>query len=56
MQKTTIDPMHLLGMMNIDLESIVSILLDSRGITKSDQFKEPSEDEIEEMWECAEKS
>ena len=56
MEKTTIDPMHLLGMMNIDLESIVSILLESRGITKSDQCKEPNEDEIEEMWQLAQKS
>lgn len=54
LEKTSLDPMQILGMSGINLETLVQIMLESRGISLSHPAsKEPSDDEIEEMWALA---
>jgi hypothetical protein len=54
MENTTVDPTHLLGMMGMDIETVVKILLESRGIgTSAAPPREPTDEEIEELWETA---
>lgn len=50
MEKNFIDPMKLLGSTTIDFQTLIQILLESRGIISSSE-KEPTEEEIELMWE-----
>lgn len=46
--------MHLLGMMGMDIETVVKILLESRGIgVPAAPPREPTDEEIEELWETA---
>jgi hypothetical protein len=54
MERTTIDPMQLLGMTSMDIETIVKLMLESRGIDSvSNTTRDPTEEEIEEMWNHA---
>ena len=54
MEGTTTDPMQVLGMMGMDIETVVKIMLESRGIViDASLSSEPTEEEIEEMWNRA---
>ena len=54
MEKMSVNPMRILGMTTMDLGVIAKFMIESQNILpESSKIKEPTEDEIESMWEMS---